>query len=155
VDTAEIIQKVAEKDFDLDAFVRWTLEDESVRADVVRQMLTSPAIMVYYHCYYVAERASRERPELFYAYWDAIAGLLHHDNSYHRDLALEIIGNLTRVDHEDRFAGIADVYFGTVNDVKFMTGNCCVRNLLKIYRHKAGQRARVIETRSLTPAPEG
>jgi hypothetical protein len=49
--------------------------------------------MVYYHCYYVVEKASQKRPELFYPYWDDIAALLVHKNSYHRDFALDILGN--------------------------------------------------------------
>jgi hypothetical protein len=102
--------------------------------------------MVYYHCYYIVEKASRKQPELFYPYWGAIAALLHHKNSYHRDFAVEVIGNLAEVDKENRFAKIEDVYFAIVNDENFMTENCCVKNLLKIYRYKAELRQRVIET---------
>jgi hypothetical protein len=83
---------------------------------------------------------------MFYPYWDEIAALLHHENSYHRDFAVEIIGNLTKVDQENHFAVIDDDYFGIVNDEKFMTGNCCVKNLLKIFRHKPEQQVRIIET---------
>jgi hypothetical protein len=144
--TTVMLEKIAKKDFDLDAFVRLVLSDVEARNEIVHQMLSNPAIMVYYHCYYVIEKASQQQPELFYPYWGDIAVLLHHPNSYHRDFALEIIGNLTQVDQENRFADIEDEYFGIINDEKFMTGNCCVKNLLKIYRHKAGQRERTIRT---------
>ena len=142
----EMIERVAEKDFDVDEFVQMAISDENARHEIVHQMLTNPAIMVYYHCYYVVDKASQTQPELFYPYWDEIAGLLHHRNSYHRDFALEIIGNLTKVDQENRFSEIEDTYFGIINDEKFMTGNCCVKNLLKVYRHKARLRGRIIET---------
>lgn len=145
MNTSEMIEQIAEKDFDINAFAQLAIENEPARNEIVRQMLTNAAIMVYYHCYYVVEKASRERPELFYAYWGEMAGLLHHENSYHRDFALEIIGNLTRVDQENRFAEIKDEYFSIVNDEKFMTGNCCVKNLLKIYRHKPEQREQIID----------
>jgi hypothetical protein len=141
----ELIEKIARKDFDVDAFVQLALQNESVREEIVNQMLTNPAIMVYYHCYYVIEKASRKNPELFYPYWDDIAALLHHQNSYHRDFALEIIGNLTKVDQANQFAEVKRNYFDLVNDKKFMTGNCCVRNLLKIYQHKAELRDEIIE----------
>jgi len=141
-----MLEKIAKKDFALDAFVRLALNDADARNEIVHQMLSNPAIMVYYHCYYIIEKASQQQPELFYPYWEDIAGLLHHPNSYHRDFALEIIGNLTQIDQENRFTHIEDEYFGVINDEKFMTGNCCVKNLLKIYRHKAGQRERIIET---------
>ena len=145
MNSTEIIEQIAKKDFDVNAFAQLAIKNERARNEIVRQMLINSAIMVYYHCYYVVDKASRERPEIFYSYWREIAELLHHKNSYHRDFALEIIGNLTRVDQENRFAEIRDEYFRIVNDEKFMTGNCCVRNLLKIYRHKPEQREQIIE----------
>ena len=141
-----MIEKIAEVEFDLNEFVQLAINDDNARNEIVHQMLTNPAIMVYYHCYYVVDKASQKQPDLFYPYWPEIAELLHHENSYHRDFAVEIIGNLTGVDQENRFAEIEDAYFAIINDEKFMTGNCCVKNLLKIYRHKVELRARVIET---------
>jgi len=146
MNTKEMIEKIAEKEFDLNEFVQLAINDENARNEIVHQMLSNSAIMVYYHCYYVVNRASQKLPDMFYPYWGEIAKLLHHENSYHRDFAVEIIGNLTKVDQENRFAVIEDAYYGIINDEKFMTGNCCVKNLLKIYRHKVEQRARVIET---------
>ena len=143
---AEMLERIAEKDFDVDEFVQLAIRDENARDEIVHQMLTNSAIMVYYHCFYVVEKASQKRPEMFYPYWDEIAALLHHENSYHRDFAVEIIGNLTRVDQENRFAQVEADYYNIINDEKFMTGNCCVKNLLKIYQHKPEQRRRIVET---------
>jgi hypothetical protein len=144
--SVEMIERIAEKDFDVDEFVQLAINSENARNEIVHQMRTNSSIMVYYHCYYVVEKASQKQPEIFYPYWDEISELLHHENSYHRDFAVEIIGNLTKVDQENRFAQVEDDYFGIINDEKFMTGNCCVKNLLKIYRHKPEQRGRIIET---------
>lgn len=146
MNTDDLIEKIAEKDFDVDNFVEIAITDDVAREEIVNQMLTNSAIMVYYHCYYIVEKASRKQPELFYQFWDQITKLLDHKNSYHRDFAVEIIGNLTKVDQENRFVEIEEEYFSIINDEKFMTGNCCVKNLLKIYRHKAEQRERIIET---------
>jgi len=145
MNTSEILEKIAEKDFDVNAFVSLALSDEFARNFIVHEMLTNPAIMVYYHCYYVVEKASQAQPELFYPYWGEIAELLHHKNSYHRDFAVEILGNLTKVDEQDRFSEVEDQYFSIINDEKFMTGICCVKNLLKIYRNKAGRRDHIIQ----------
>lgn len=130
MNTIELIEGIAERDFDVNAFVQLAINDEEARDEIVYQMLTNSAIMVYYHCYYVVDAASQKHPEMFYVYWEEIAEMLHHGNSYHRDFAVEIIGNLTKVDQEERFAEIAEEYYGIINDEKFMTGNCCVRNLL-------------------------
>ena len=141
-----MIEKIAQKNFDVNEFAQIAIQEEDARNEIVHQMLTNSDIMVYYHCYYVVDRASQKQPELFYPYWEKLTQLLHHENSYHRDFALEIIGNLAKVDHEDRFAEIADDYFALIHDEKFMTGNCCVKNMLKIYRHKPQQRERILDT---------
>ena len=146
MNTTELIKKIAEKDFDINEFVQLAINDENARNEIVHQMRTNAMIMVYYHCYYVVEKASQKQPEMFYPYWRDIAALLYHGNSYHRDFALEILGNLTQVDKENKFAETEEDYFAAINDEKFMTGNCCVKNLLKIYRHKPELRGRVIET---------
>jgi hypothetical protein len=145
MDTSEIIIQIAEKDFDLDAFVHLAILNESARKEIIRQMFTNPAIMVYYHCYYIVEKASRKSPKLFYPYWSQIAALLHHENSYHRDFALEIIANLTAIDAPDQFSQIKSEYFSHIRDPKFMTGNCCVKNLQKIFQHKPALREEICE----------
>jgi hypothetical protein len=100
--------------------------------------------MVYYHCYYVAAKASQHRPDLFYPYWQEIACLLQHQNSYHRDFALTILANLTQVDERDLFASIFEDYFAHINDAKFMTGQCCIQNSIKILRNKPALRSQII-----------
>jgi hypothetical protein len=144
MNTNAMIDKIAQKDFDAGEFLPAALNDEYARDEMVKQMATNPDIMVYYHCYYVVSKASKQKPELFYGYWEVIANLLGHENSYHRNFALDIIGNLTGVDGDNRFSDIEENYFGLINDVKFTTGHCCVQNLVKIYRHKGGLRDRIV-----------
>jgi hypothetical protein len=143
---SEMMEKIAEKDFDVDAFIELAINDEKARNEIVNQMISNSAIMAYYHCYYIVEKATRTQPELFFQYWREIADLIHHPNSYHRDFALDIIGNLLKVDQDNRFTEIEDDYFAAIDDEKFMTGNCCVKNLLKIYRYKVDLQKRVVET---------
>ena len=140
---AEILEKIAEKDFDLDAFVHLVLADVNARRIIVEQMIKNENIMIYYHCFYVVSKASRISPELFYTFWPEIAMLLHHHNSYHRNFALEILANLAGVDMEDRFSSLADDYLALLNDEKFMTGNCCLQNLQNIYVYKPKFRNRI------------
>jgi hypothetical protein len=136
MDKNELTERVALKDYDLDAFVRLAIEDEDSRGELVRQMIAHPDIMVYYHCYEVLSKASQAEPRLFYPYWSDVAPLLDHPNSYHRDFALTILANLTSVDQQDQFASLADRYIAHVNDAKFCTGQYCVRNSQKIITHK-------------------
>ena len=145
MNTTELIQKISVNDVDVDKFVQLAILEEHTRDEIVKQLLTHPDIMVYYHCYYVVSKASQERPELFYEYWDEIAALLQHKNSYHRDIALTIIANLTLVDHKDLFSKIFDDYFEHINDKKFMTGKCCVQNSIKILKAKHALKNQIID----------
>ena len=139
------INLIQEKNYNKEQFVEIVLNDEFYRKIAVDNMTGHNHIMVYYHCYEVLKEATKISPAKFEQYKDEFIKLLEHRNSYHRDFALEIIGNLTKVDEEDRFSEIKDDFFSIVNDEKFMTGNCCVRNLLKIYQHKAELRDQIIE----------
>ena len=144
MDTDVLIEEISVKDVDVDKFVQLAVSDKRARDEIVRQMIAHPHIMVYYHCYYVVDKASRQRPDLFYPYWPEIVALLQHPNSYHRDFALTVIANLTQVDHDDLFAGIYDDYFAHINDDKFMTGHCCILNSAKVLRHKSELRERIL-----------
>ncbi len=140
----ELIQAISVKDVDVGRFVQMAIHEENTRSAIVHLLTTHPHILVYYHCYYVVSQASQERPELFYPYWDGIAPLLQHKNSYHRDIALTLLANLTHVDREDRFAAIYHDYFEHLHDERFMTAQCCIQNSRKIVRHKPGLRERII-----------
>lgn len=70
--------------------------------------------------------------------------MLNHKNSCHRDFVLTIIANLTAVDESNRFEIIEGDYFACINDEKFSTGQCCVRNCKKVYKFKPEQRDNII-----------
>ena len=139
-----MVREISGKDADVGRFTRMAIDDGHIRDEIVKQMMTHPWIMVYYHCYYVVSQASHESPELFYPYWPEIATLLKHKNSYHRDFALTIIANLTQVDQEDLFSELFDDYLAHINDDKFMTGQCGVQNGAKIIRHKPSVRDQIV-----------
>jgi hypothetical protein len=132
----ELIQEISKKDFDIDKLTRLAIEDSLSRAEIAHQLLTNPNIMVYYHCFYVVSKASMERPDIFYMYWKEFSELLNHRNSYHRDIGLTLIANLTRVDQKELFLDLFDAYFKHINDEKFMTARCCVQNSIKILKNK-------------------
>jgi hypothetical protein len=141
----ELIPLISKPEIDIEEFVRLSIDEPSTRDEIIHQMLINPDIMVYYHCFYVVTRASQDRPDLFYPYWEALVPLLKHKNSYHRDIALTILANLTAIDDEDRFTGVFADYFEHIKDPKFMTARCCIQNSLKIIRYKPKQSDRIIE----------
>jgi hypothetical protein len=135
MNSADIALNISAKDFALNAFVQAAILEENVRDEILRLMVTHADIMVYYHCFYVVSQASQERPDLFYKYWPAIAPLLNHENSYHRDFALTLLANLTAVDKDHLFLAVYEGYFAHLHDQKFMTAKCCVQNAMKVARN--------------------
>lgn len=144
MDTTTLLKEISIRDLDADKFAHMALDDSCARDEIVHQMTTHPHIMVYYNCYYVIDRASQEKPELFYPYWQQMVMLLKHPNSYHRDIGMTIIANLTAVDDNNGFNAIFEEYFSHLNDAKFMTAHCCICNSRKIIRSKPGLRDQII-----------
>lgn len=140
-----LVRKIADKNVNIDEFVVNVLKNENTRIEVIEQLFNNKNIMVYYHCYYIISKASQEEPKLFYKYWNDFAGLLNHKNSYHRDIGLTIIGNLTKVDKKNLFSSIFDKYIEHFNDEKFMTAQCFVQNLKKIIKNKNELAEKIIE----------
>jgi hypothetical protein len=141
----DLLKKIADKNVNIAEFAKMVIDDDSLRAEIVKQLLTNKNIMVYYHCYSIIDQASAEQPEFFYQYWDNFSALLHHQNSYHRDIGLTITANLTAVDSDRRFPGIIEDYLNHINDPKFMTALCMVRNTKKIIRNQPDLRKCIID----------
>lgn len=145
IDKDNLLAEIADQKLDVDKFVKLISADEILRAEIVKQLLTNQKIMVYYHCYYIVDKASQLQPGLFYQYWPEFALLLDHQNSYHRDIGLTIIANLTKVDQQDLFYDIFEDYFEHINDSKYMTAQCCVKNTAKIIKFKPALTDQIIE----------
>lgn len=79
---SELLARVSDKNVNIDGLADSVIKDPGLKEELVNQLLTNPKIMVYYHCYYILNKASQDRPELFYQYWDRFASLLDHKNSY-------------------------------------------------------------------------
>jgi hypothetical protein len=140
----QLIKDISAADVDVKKFASATIEDASIREAIIHLLLTHPNIMVYYHCYTILDQATLERPDLFYSHWDDFVPLLDHKNSYHRDIGMTLLANLTKVDTQSRFELIFDRYFAHLNDPKFMTAVNCLQNSQKIVRFKPNLADRIL-----------
>lgn len=138
-----LAEAVSKEPLDLDYFSGLVMRDKQARDDMVDLTLHHPHIMVYYHGYYILDRASGENPELFYGYWRDIAKLLRHTNTYHRQIGIVLLSNICKADTEHYFSESADDYFRCLYDPKILIGIFCVRYLKQIVRHKPEYRDRV------------
>lgn len=142
----EIIQSISQPVFDLDSYCELILDDEHIRDEIVHLMINHPHIMVYYHCFYIVEKASYQKPAQFYGYWSEFAALLNHANSYHRDFGLVLIATLTLADGENRIVGIMDEYLQHASDKKYMTAQFCLQNCRRIIQAKPELRNPIISS---------
>ena len=136
METKEIIRDIADKNFDKFKYVEQIQFDEELRDLIIDQMISNKNIMVYYHCYDIVSEASCSRPELFYKYWNACRNLLNYENSYHRDIGLTLIANLSKSDENNLIIEVIDEYLEHAQDDKFMTSRCCIKNSSKILLNK-------------------
>jgi hypothetical protein len=60
-----MIEKIAEKDFDVDEFVKLAINDEIARNEIVHQMPTNSAIMVYIIATMLWKKPIRNDPSCF------------------------------------------------------------------------------------------
>ena len=136
METKEIIRDIADKNFDKFKYVEQIQFDEELRDLIIDQMISNKNIMVYYHCYDIVSEASYSRPELFYKYWNTCRNLLNYENSYHRDIGLTVIANLSKSDENNLIIEVIDEYLEHAQDDKFMTSRCCIKNSSKILLNK-------------------
>ena len=141
----KIAEEISEKNFDLVYFVEQSLKKREMREIIIDLTLNDSRIMVYYHGYYILDKASQAMPDAFYPRWEDFRGLLGHKNSYHRDIGLTLIANLTAVDAENRFGPIFEEYFSLLYDKKYMTASCCIQNSGKILHYRRNDRSRIVE----------
>jgi hypothetical protein len=127
-----LIKQISKQDFDVSFFSKAALEDQSMRDELVQQMLTHPHIMVYYHCFYAIEKACQEDPRSFYKYWDGFSGLLDHPNSYHRNFSLVLISLLVGVDAAHNLDSLLPKYLNHLSDEKYLTSLYCVQGCTRI-----------------------
>ncbi len=103
-----LLKEISDADADIEKYAVLAVKNEEIRTELVSQMITNRYIMVYYHCYYILDKASSRNPELFYKDWKKFEKLLDHENSYHRTIGLVMLSNLIPADKEKLFDKISD-----------------------------------------------
>lgn len=140
-----MLNNIKEKNVDINYYAQKIIKDSKLRKDIINEMLTNDNIMVYYNCYYIINKSSNLKPELFYEYWDVFASLLKHKNSYHRNFGLTLFPNLLLVDKNNYFDLILEDYLSLINDKKYMSAQCLVKNLLRVVKLRPDLVTRIIQ----------
>jgi len=67
-----------------------------------------------------------------YEAWDGLFALLNDQNSFKRSIAVIVLCNLAKSDHEERLHGSLDLILKHTRDEKFVTSRQCLQNIWKI-----------------------
>lgn len=136
IEREKILKAIAKKDFDREYFVELSHRDAEYRHLLIDEMITNKKIMIYYHCFLSIAEACKRYPEQYLERWDDFSELLDHENSYKRDFALSLIASLIRVDKQNHFDLLKKRYLDHIYDSKFMTAECCMKNIGEILRNR-------------------
>ncbi|WP_409200455.1 hypothetical protein [Methanobrevibacter sp. DSM 116169] len=130
---------------DINYYVDLILKDEKIQKDIVDLTLNHPHIMTYYHGYYILDQATKLKPEIFYKYWDEFSSLLKHENTYHRQIGIVLLSNLSNIDIDDKFSECINDYLNCLYDNKILIGKYCVMYLKNIFKSKPKHRHQIID----------
>jgi len=134
---SDIEKEFNEKEFDYHKFVDYALNDESIRDKLVANIVDgNNHINIYYHSYYIINEASKEKPELFYKYWDDYLKIAKHKNSYHRIISHWLLTNLISIDYKNTFDDIKDDFFLAIKDERVSNGLAAVTDIIEVAKHR-------------------
>ncbi len=135
-DENKYLQIVSETNADISPYFNLAINQEDFRDILVKHLLNTDSINVYYHSYLILNKVTKTEPSLFYHYWDNFSSLLSYENSYHRNYGMELIANIVIVDKENLFEQIIDDYYKQLADEKISTIKYCISNSATIIKAK-------------------
>ena len=128
----ELAKEISRKDVDIDYYANLVVKDKSIQNDIVELTLNHPK--VYYYGYNILEKATEINPKIFYRHWEKFVKLLKHKNTYHREIGIVLLSNLSRVDKNDKFSEIVNEYLKCLYDDKISNAVYtaeCLKDIIK------------------------
>ncbi|MBU1708087.1 hypothetical protein KKG05_11580 [bacterium] len=87
------------------------LKDKELLGELLEGLISKKEL-IRENCFKVLMLISAEHPETIYPKWDYFQNLLNSENHYHKYIAIYLITNLIRIDTENKFEKMFDIYFG-------------------------------------------
>ena len=119
-----------------------TSQDNAVISELLAGIQSSQD-PIRYNSFKVILLISEDNPEFLYPHWLLFEKMLDNDNSYFKDIAVQVIANLTKIDTENRFEKLFDKYFGELNSEKTMVAGHAAGNAGKIALAQPGLQSRI------------
>ena len=89
-----------------------------------------------YNCFKVLYNISENKPDMLYPHWDFFTNNLKSKNDYHKISAVLIIANLTKVDKDDRFGKVFNIFYGHLKSKKTIVPIYILKSSGKIVKFK-------------------
>jgi hypothetical protein len=126
-------------------FTELVIKDKPARDFIMCQLVNNRDINVYYNSYMIVAPACEKHPELFYEYTPDVIKLLGSNISYHRNIGMEVLSSLARVDSNNYIEKILNKYFGQIEHKSLVTKRYCVKGLGRIAVAKDKLRTRILK----------
>lgn len=139
-----MLPEMREKEADIERIATEAIGDNELLAEIL-EGLKSKEETFRYNCHKVLMNVTGTHAELVYPSWDFFMEHLKSVNSYHKMSATHLIANLVKVDTENRFEKIFDLFYGLLDDRSMVVAYYIAQNSAKIIRAKPELENRVVE----------
>jgi hypothetical protein len=109
----------------------------------VLEGIRSREAAVKYKCIKILRIISAKSPAVLYPYFDMFAGLLDGTNNILKWNAIDIIGNLTAADTENKFGPLFDKYYGLMEEGSLITAAHVVESSPVIIKYRPELKDRI------------
>lgn len=139
-----IISDLIDKKTGVDEAASKAIKDDEILSALLEAIL-SKKDEIRFTGHQVLLKISESNPEILYPKWDYLAGLLDSANHYHRYIAINLLANLVKVDHENKFEACFDRYFDNIAGERTMVAGQAALNAGKIARAKPNLQAKITD----------
>ncbi|NIN64807.1 MAG: hypothetical protein GTO63_08925 [Anaerolineae bacterium] len=140
-----ILADLSDKEVDVESVASTVLENQETLSELL-EGVQSRQDTIRYNIFKVLMILSEEHPELLYPNkWEFFADLLSSDNTYHRQIGMQIIASLTKVDTEKKFGELFEEYYGLLDDESVIPASHLAARSGEIARAKPELAGRITE----------
>ena len=118
------------------------LKEEGILSNLIDN-LTTKNETIRYNCSKTLNLLSEEHPEVLYPKWDFFVELLNSGHTYWKLSVIPLIATLTRIDTENKFEEIFEMFFGLLNDKSMIPAVWIAANSGKIAKAKPELQTRI------------
>ena len=130
-----MLPEMHDKDVSIESVAEKALQDEKLLSELL-DGLKSKEETLRYNCFRVLLLISQEHGTALYPKWDYFVEIMTGDNAYWKMSGLLLIASLTRVDTNNRFDKIFDLYYSLLGDKGTVVPAYVAANSGKIARAK-------------------